>query len=118
MNVPYSAGAIISTVGDLFLWQRALYTGQIVPQDTLDAMWERAVSAEDNFRYGYGLFYETRQGQDMIWHAGGINGFLSGLNYLPEHDLTIVILTNQENPVIENALDVILSRMFTATESN
>jgi CubicO group peptidase (beta-lactamase class C family) len=118
MNVPYSAGALISTVEDLFLWNRALYTGQIVPQETLDAMWERAATIDDSNRYGYGLGREVREGQDFIWHGGGINGFLTALGYLPEHDLTLIILTNRENPAIEDAMSVIFDAMVAEAASS
>lgn len=112
MNVPYSAGALISTVDDLFIWTRALHTGQIVPQETLDAMWERAFAVDDGFSYGYGLFHETLMGQELIWHAGGINGFASQASYLPEHDVTFITLTNRQNGAVGTALTRVLEIMF------
>ncbi len=111
MNVPYSAGAIISTVEDLFMWQRALFTGQIVPQETLDAMWERAFPIEGPLSYGYGLVYDTSKEQVAIWHSGGINGFSTQMSYLPALDLSIIVLTNRESGVIEDAMSVITDAM-------
>jgi CubicO group peptidase (beta-lactamase class C family) len=117
MNVPYSAGALISSVEDLYLWERALYTGQIVSQETLDAMWQRAYPIDDATRYGYGLVRQTMQGQDVISHGGSINGFASQMDYLPEHDLTFVVLTNRENETANEAMSVLFDLMVAETSS-
>jgi CubicO group peptidase (beta-lactamase class C family) len=117
MNVPYSAGALISTVDDLFIWQRALVTGLIVREETLDQMWERAINIDSRTKYGYGLFREIQRGQDVISHGGGINGFTSMLSYLPEHDLTLIVLTNRQNPAVGVASGLIFSGLVGVAET-
>jgi CubicO group peptidase (beta-lactamase class C family) len=114
MNVPYSAGAMIATVGDLFKWERALYTtDQIVQQDSLDAMWERAYPIAEHFDYGYGLFRENRDGQILMGHGGGINGFSSNMLYIPAHDVTMIVLTNRE----DTDMDRVSAVLYTLIEA-
>jgi CubicO group peptidase (beta-lactamase class C family) len=117
MNVPYSAGALISTVEDLFLWERALFTGQLVSQAALDEMWERAFPIDANFIYAYGLAHETREGQEVIVHGGGINGFTSEMLYVPELDLTLIVLTNRESGVVQEALQLMFDEMVAVLDS-
>jgi CubicO group peptidase (beta-lactamase class C family) len=118
MNVPYSAGALISTVEDLFVWQQALYNGQIVSEETLDHLWDRAVRVDESNRYGYGLMSLTMDGQDVIGHGGGIYGFSTFLAYLPEHKLTFIVLTNrQDGFALDEALEVIFDAMVAVEEA-
>jgi CubicO group peptidase (beta-lactamase class C family) len=112
MNIPYSAGALVSTVGDLFKWQRALLTGQIVSQESLDTMWERAIDVEDfGSKYGYGLFRMTMNGQEVIGHGGGINGFVSYLINLPAHDISIIVLSNREDAALDSILALVIDNL-------
>lgn len=52
--------------------------------------------------YGFGLELERFDGQPMIAHAGGINGFLSWLSYFPDQDVTVTVLVNAEAPAVED----------------
>jgi hypothetical protein len=47
--------------------------------------------------YGYGLVINDQPEKRLIGHAGGINGFVSSLIYLPEQATTIVVLSNVES---------------------
>jgi beta-lactamase class C len=50
-----------------------------------------------SLHYGMGWFNETfNDGQHLIWHAGGIDGFASLMGFFPENKLGFVILTNLE----------------------
>lgn len=93
LSIPSGAGAMYSTVEDLYRWSQALHSQSLMRKDSYEAMTSRQI---DN--YGYGLFiYEeeilniTRK---VIGHAGGINGFLSECKYYPDEDLTVIVLTN------------------------
>jgi len=70
--LPYSAGALISTVGDLLKWEQALFNGQVVSQAS-----QGAFPLDEQQEYGYGLIRETQDGRVSISHGGGINGFTS-----------------------------------------
>lgn len=92
MSVPSGAGAIYSTVEDLYLWDRALYTEKLVKKSTLEKM---MTPFKDN--YAYGLQVGAYAGRKMISHSGGIEGFSTIMYHFPEDELFIVILRNTEN---------------------
>jgi CubicO group peptidase (beta-lactamase class C family) len=89
MNVPFSAGFLYSTVGDLLKWERALFAGRIISTASL-----RSMTTPGLGDYGMGLFIRTADGHQIITHDGTIEGFESSLNYYPERQLTIVVLGN------------------------
>lgn len=93
-SIPYSAGMLYSTVGDLHAWTQALHGGEVFEKaETLQAM--TTPGMQD---YGYGLGIADVPVGDaevrMIRHSGGINGFNTQLWYLPETDHTIAVLDN------------------------
>jgi CubicO group peptidase (beta-lactamase class C family) len=100
MTVPFAAGALYSTTGDLFKWVRGLVGGQIISTDTLEASFDAGVPIppeSSGVRYAYGLALSEFEGHQAIWHDGGINGFVTSLAYLPDDDVTIVVLSNLES---------------------
>lgn len=89
MTVPYSAGSLYSTVGDLLKWERALFGGKVVSASSL-----RSMTTANLNEYGMGLFIRNAGHHELITHDGSIEGFESSLNYYPERQLTIVVLGN------------------------
>ena len=89
MSVPFSAGFLYSTVGDLLKWERCLSAGKIITAASLCSMTTAGLG-----EYGMGLFIRTVDGHQLITHDGTIQGFESSLNYYPERQLTIVVLGN------------------------
>ncbi len=91
MSIPHAAGALYSTVEDLYLWDQALDTEKLVKQKTLDAMF---TPVKNN--YGYGFSIEKRFGLNTISHGGGINGFTTFMVRYPNEKTTIIVLGNLE----------------------
>lgn len=89
MTVPYSAGALYSTSGDLLKWERGLFGGQLLKPASLEKM-----TTPFKKDYGCGLSISTVNGRKRIEHGGGIQGFNTEVVYWPEEQLTIVILAN------------------------
>jgi CubicO group peptidase (beta-lactamase class C family) len=89
MTIPFAAGALYSTVEDLYLWDQALYTEKLVKQRTLDAIF---TPFKDN--YGYGFSIDKRFGLRQISHGGAINGFTSFISRFPDERATIIVLSN------------------------
>lgn len=91
--IPFSAGSMYSTVGDLYTWQNALLNGRVFKNKaTLDAM-----LTPNKKDYAYGLMIVTdRKGRKRITHGGGIEGFLADTTYFPADDLFIAALTNHQ----------------------
>jgi len=95
MTQPYSAGAIMSTTGDLFKWHQALHAGKLVKKETLEkAFTEYKLTGGKGTGYGYGWFLSELQGSPTIEHGGGIYGYLTSSIYLPGQDLFVALFSN------------------------
>jgi CubicO group peptidase (beta-lactamase class C family) len=94
---PYSAGAIRSTVADLYAWNKSVFANKFVPKKWIDmAFTDHRLSDGNSTGYGYGWAFMNIQGSRTIQHNGGINGFLSSGVYLPDEDIYVVVLSNNE----------------------
>jgi len=91
MSTAYAAGALYSTVGDLLLWDQALYTEKLVSRKSLD---EAFTPFKSN--YGYGWSIGKRFDRQVIAHGGGIFGFSSYIARYPSDHVTVIVLSNVE----------------------
>jgi CubicO group peptidase (beta-lactamase class C family) len=89
MSTPFSAGALYSTVGDLLIWQRALFGKKVLSEASLNKM-TTPVKGD----YGYGLFIHKAGDRRVIEHGGGISGFNSHLSYIPDEQIVVIALSN------------------------
>lgn len=97
MTHPYAAGAILSTVGDLFRWNRALHSYKLIRKENLEKALTRYTLADGKkTRYGYGWRFGSIQDSPSLWHSGGINGFTSIVMFLPEEDVFVAVLFNSD----------------------
>jgi D-alanyl-D-alanine carboxypeptidase len=89
MSLPFAAGSLYSTTGDLYRWDRALYTEKVVTRKSYEAM---TTPVKDN--YGYGLVLAPLAGHKQVGHGGGINGFSTCINRFPDDDAVVIVLAN------------------------
>lgn len=95
MNLPFAAGSLCSTVGDLVRWENALFGGKVVSSSSLAQMTTPAkLTSNRPMPYGFGLAPDTMAGHRLVGHGGGINGFISQEEYFPDDTLTVVVLAN------------------------
>ena len=94
-TVSYSAGAIYSTTGDLYLWHNALQKNKILSK----AQQDKAYTPVKN-KYGYGWGIDTIEGKRKVAHGGGIHGFTTNISRVPEDDVCIVLLSNASNTTL------------------
>ncbi|MCE9529051.1 MAG: serine hydrolase [Planctomycetales bacterium] len=90
------AGALYSTVGDLFRWNEALFGGKVLKEETLKAA-TTPVELPPNVEgmsYGYGLTMLKVKRLPAVAHGGGLNGWSTYLLRLPDQHCTVVVLTN------------------------
>ncbi|MCE3259944.1 MAG: Beta-lactamase [Bacteroidetes bacterium] len=92
MSIPAGAGAIYSTVEDMYLWDRSFYSEKLVKKSTIEKM---TTPFKEN--YAYGLKVEEYAGHKLITHSGGIEGFATIAYHFPDEQLYIVILKNVDN---------------------
>ncbi|WP_066314473.1 serine hydrolase [Bacillus sp. FJAT-29814] len=91
----YAGGAISSTLGDLFLWDRALAGDKILSEKSKQDMFQSHTNETlmPNQAYGYGM-YIVEEGKSM-YHPGFIDGFSSNIFRNTENDLVIIGLSNK-----------------------
>ncbi|MEN8122789.1 MAG: serine hydrolase, partial [Bacteroidota bacterium] len=80
----HASGAIYSTIEDLYLWDRALYTDSLVSYDSLKEMF-----APYTKHYGYGWGIVKLFGHKMVGHNGETEGFTSNISRFADNDLCI-----------------------------
>lgn len=85
----YSAGALYSTVEDLYLWDRALYTEQIISKTSLDKIFTPFLE-----NYGYGWQISELFNHKFVGHNGEINGFVTSIYRYINDDICIILLSN------------------------
>jgi len=97
MTQPHAAGALVSSVDDLWHWNLALHGGKLLsPASYARMITPEGVAVASN--YGYGITAGKLRGEAMLQHGGGIHGFVSSLAYLPQSQISIVLLRNTTGP--------------------
>ena len=96
MTQPHAAGALVSTVDDMLRWNRGLHEDGLLQPSSHAAMVELAGKAGES-NYGFGIMVGELRGQTLYQHGGGIFGFSTHLMYLPDSELTVVVLQNTDS---------------------
>jgi D-alanyl-D-alanine carboxypeptidase len=92
-DVAWTAGAMISTLGDLKTWAEALATGTLLSPELQAERLDFQMLPPGPVNFGYGLGIFTLNG--FVGHNGGILGYSSWMVYEPETQATIVVVTNR-----------------------
>jgi CubicO group peptidase (beta-lactamase class C family) len=95
-SISFAAGALYSTVEDLFKWERSTYNNSILKQES----WQAAFTPFKE-KYGYGWIIDTLFNKQVISHGGGIHGFNSNLFRMPQEEIVIILLNNKGNPSLD-----------------
>lgn len=111
----WTAGGMVSTLGDLHRWARVLATGTLLSKQTQAArLTTVSFHNPGPVRVGYGLgVFEL---DHFLGHNGAIVGYSSAMFYLPSKDATIVVWgnnsTNSTTPTTTIIFDLarVLSR--------
>ena len=98
LDGPVGDKGIYSTVGDLFLYDRALRAGRLLKKATMDSAYvPRNPMLHGHFSYGYGWRIFEAPGQQVIYHTGWWHGFRHIFLRDMKNDITIVLLSNLSN---------------------
>jgi len=92
-------GGIYSSVSDLFQWDQAFYTGQLVSAAMLPRAftpWSKTSDFPDS-GYGFGWYLSHRRGVECQWHYGSTCGFSSWIERYPAQKLTVILLANRRD---------------------
>jgi CubicO group peptidase (beta-lactamase class C family) len=92
-TIPYTAGAMYSTVLDMYKWDQALYTDKLVSFETLQKMFTPGYGD-----YGYAWYIDNLEvNGEMhkhIWHWGAYFGFHSFISRFVDDEVTVILLLN------------------------
>jgi CubicO group peptidase (beta-lactamase class C family) len=113
----YASYGLSSTVEDLYRWDQALYSGEVVSQESWDAMLAAAVpmSGVPPYSHGlYGLGMGSLDDHPFIRHDGGMDGFTSSMVHFTDDNVTIIVLSNLESAPSALIVDTIASMVFDA----
>jgi CubicO group peptidase (beta-lactamase class C family) len=104
-------GSISSSINDMTNWITALLDSgrlngeTIIPYSVIKRTREPQTFArksrhpfnKTNYSlYGLGWAMEDYEGRELISHTGGVNGFVTSVTLIPEENLGIVVLTNND----------------------
>jgi len=91
----YAVGALMSTVEDLYIWNRAIRSNKLVKKESIDlAFTNYELNNGKKINYGYGWGINEINGTTSIEHSGGIFGYVSNSIYLPTEDVFVAIFSN------------------------
>lgn len=96
----FSAGAIVSTVGDLARWHGALDGQSLLTPESKAQMWTPArLNDGQATSYGFGWFIQTLDGHRNIGHNGATSGFSASGQRYPDDGLNVIVLTNTDEMI-------------------
>ncbi len=108
--IGFSAGSLLSTVEDLAKWDAAFEDEKLLKRSSLEKMWTPAKTNAGELApvdYGFGWFIEKYRGRRDILHSGGTPGFSSVMHRFVDDRLSVIILTNHADIILEQlALDI------------
>jgi len=109
-TMAFSAGGLLSTVEDIVKWDAALSSERLLTKASLNKMWTATLTndgADAPFNYGFGWFVDSYHGHRLVQHSGGTPGFSSAIYRFIDDKLTIVILTNHNDMILDElAIDI------------
>jgi len=104
MSEFYSAGALYSTVEDLYKWDQIIKVGHLVSSADLQDMFTPHIpcpsggcALSTDIGYGYGWFIANDDGHRLDYHWGRIDGFRSSNGFYPNDDIDVIFLSNLES---------------------
>ena len=106
MSIPGGAGSIVSTPEDMTKFIEALFTNKLLKESSLEKM------KTINEGYGMGMLMFPFGEKKAYGHNGGIDGFVSGLAYFPDEQLTVSYCSNGQVYPMNDIMIGVLSIEF------
>jgi CubicO group peptidase (beta-lactamase class C family) len=118
-TMSFAAGALYSTVDDLYKWHKALRSYRLLPKD-----WQEIAFIPFKNNYGLGWAIETMFGKKFELHDGAIDGFTSFEVRQEQDDVFVVLLQNNagsgadNSAISKNIIKVLYDKNFKIPGSN
>lgn len=117
-EVANAAGGIYASVSDMSKWVMAMLNGGKYGDNLSNKLFSAAVAKElwtpqtiiaggnpaSFSSYGLGWFLSNVNGKFQATHTGGLSGIVTQVTILPELNLGIIVLTNQQSGAAFNAV--------------
>ena len=91
-------GSLYSTTSDLLKFVRAYGEGRLLPRQAVSELWTEKPGNN------YGWFVRKKHSLLAVASNGRSPGFMSSLEYYPEKDLTVIVLSNSYSPVSQSPI--------------
>jgi CubicO group peptidase (beta-lactamase class C family) len=103
------AGGGFSTVGDLHRYALALLSGELVSEESRQALWT------DHFGAGYGYGFGIQEGPNgkVVGHGGGFPGISSNLDIMLDRGYIVAVMSNYGRSAgpVANQIAELISRL-------
>lgn len=107
-------GIVNSTLGDLLIWDRALYTDKLINDNDKKLIFSDAVTTNGkSTNYGFGWFVKnkTKYGK-IVNHSGSWAGYATFIERHLDHDKTFILLQNNLTPQTKLPVDDIRKILY------
>lgn len=107
------AGGVVTTAGDLALWDRNFYDGRVGGMSLLAQMQVPGILGNGYpNNYASALLIDSYRGRRIVEHGGAIGGFRTQLTRFPDQHFSVVVLANSPdldpNELVRKVADIYL----------
>ncbi|WP_299257955.1 serine hydrolase [uncultured Aquimarina sp.] len=107
------SSGIFTTIEDLGLWVKNYQNTTLGKREFYERMQTITVlNSGKKTNYGLGLQHDNYKGIDVVFHGGGTESYRSYILHAPEHQLSLIFLSNKGGmlglDILYNALEIIL----------
>lgn len=98
-QMEWNGGGLASTVSDLSLWVKLLYSGNVLKPETKKMLLTPApykTTLFENAAYGLGCIMGETDGIKHLGHTGFVPGYITIVQFIPKYDLSIAFQFNSD----------------------
>jgi CubicO group peptidase (beta-lactamase class C family) len=95
------AGGLVSTVHDMYRWDRALYTDAVLNETSRHSYFAPTVELGEGGQYTYGGGLLEIAGRDYLLFSGQISGFFTTSLRYPDEEIFVIVLSKESDPVAQ-----------------
>lgn len=116
ISFPSGAGALYSSVEDLYLWDQALHGGSIFSKEIISTIFSPYIQMDSQRSYGYGWLIRKINDRTIVEHNGGVEGFSTNILRYTKDKVSIIMLGNIEgidvNRISKNLAAIVFSEPY------
>lgn len=111
------ASGIFTTINDLGLWAKNYQRVTLGKREFYKKMQTITIlNSGKKTNYGLGLQFDNYKGVDVVFHGGGTESYRSYILHAPEHQLSLIFLSNKDGmlglDILYKSLEIILEEFI------